>query len=174
MWLPVLTTFLAALAVWTAPAHRVMLMATATGVGAMTALLLVALAVVHRAYLDPVPPAALPPDAAAAVYDTFVRFLHDSTRPLLVVAVVTALAAYLYGPGRAARAARGAAARVTAATGRALRRSGVDTGSTGRLLAKHRTWTTGDVVAAGALALLLWNHPRSPRWRSSSGSPQPP
>ncbi|MDV6291089.1 hypothetical protein R2F25_37070 [Streptomyces sp. UP1A-1] len=115
VWLPVLTTVLAALAVWTAPAHRVMLMATATGVGAMMALLLVALAAVRGAYLDSVPPATLPPDAAATVYDTFVRFLHDSTRTLLVVAVVTALAAYLYGPGRAARAARGTAVRATAA-----------------------------------------------------------
>lgn len=159
VWLPVLTTVLAALAVWTAPAHRVMLMATGTGVGAMMALLLVALALLRRAYLDSVPPTALPPDAAAAVYDTFVRFLHDSTRTLLVVAVVTALAAYLYGPGHAARAARGTAARATTATGRALHRSGVDTGSTGRLLAKHRTWATSTVVATGALTLLLWNHP---------------
>ncbi|WP_374214797.1 hypothetical protein [Streptomyces coelicoflavus] len=78
-----------------------------------------------------------------AVFDTFVRFLHDSTRTLLVVAVVTAPTAYLYGPGRAAR---GTAARATAAAGRALHRSGVDTGSTGRLPAKHRTWATGAVV----------------------------
>ncbi|MFC8949368.1 hypothetical protein [Streptomyces rochei] len=159
VWLPVLTTVLAALAVWTAPAHRVMLMATATGVGAMMALLLVALAAVRGAYLDSVPPATLPPDAAATVYDTFVRFLYDSTRTLLVVAVVTALAAFLYGPGRAARAARGTAVRATAAAGRALHRSGVDTGSPGRLLAKHRTWATGAVLTAGALTLLLWNDP---------------
>ncbi|MFI8946730.1 hypothetical protein ACIGO6_09435 [Streptomyces sp. NPDC053750] len=159
LWLPVLTVVLAALAVWTAPAHRVMLMATATGVGVMMALLLVALAVLRRVYLDSVPPAALPPDAAAAVFDTFVRFLRDSTRTLLVVAVIAVLAAYLYGPGRAARAVRGTAARATDATGRALCRGGVDTGSMGRLLAKHRTWVTGTVIAAGALALLLWNHP---------------
>ncbi|WP_331757048.1 hypothetical protein OG582_39650 (plasmid) [Streptomyces anulatus] len=159
VWLPVLTVVLAALAVWTAPAHRVMLMATAIGVGTTMTLLLVALAVIRRAYLDSVSPAALPPDAAAAVYDTFVRFLQDSTRTLLVVSVITALAAYLYGPGHAARAARGGAARAMAAAGRALHRSGVDTGSTGRLLAKHWTWATGTVIAAGALTLLLWNHP---------------
>lgn len=157
--LPVLTVVLAALAVWTAPAHRVMLMATATGVAATTALLLVALAVLRRAYLDSVPPAALPPDAAAAVYDTLVHFLRDSARTLLVVAVVTVPVAYLYGPGRAARAARGAAVRATAAAGRALRRGGVDTGSTGRLLARHRTGATSSVIVAGALILLFWNHP---------------
>ncbi|MDX2935432.1 hypothetical protein [Streptomyces ipomoeae] len=158
-WLPVLTVVLAALAVWTNPAHRVMLMITATGVGLMMVVLLVALAVVRRVYLDSVPPDALPTDAAAAIYDTFVRFLRDSTRTLLVVAVITALVAYLYGPGRPARAVRTAADRGTTAAGRGLRRAGLRTGSTGRWLTDHRAWTTGGVIAAGALALVLWNHP---------------
>ncbi|MGP4086948.1 hypothetical protein [Streptomyces sp. KR55] len=158
-WLPVLTVALAALAVWTAPAHRVMLLITATGVGVMMVVLLVALAVVTRVYLGSVPPTALPADAAAAIYDTFVRFLRDSTRTLLVVSVITALVAYLYGPGRPARAVRTAADRGTAAAGRGLRRAGVRTGSTGRWLTDHRAWITGGVIAAGALALVLWNHP---------------
>ncbi|NEC39529.1 hypothetical protein [Streptomyces rubrogriseus] len=76
-----------------------------------------ALAVLRRACLGSVPPAALPPHAAVDVYATFVRFPQDSTRRLLVVAVVTALAAYPYGPGHSARAARRTAARVTSATG---------------------------------------------------------
>ncbi|MFI6935537.1 hypothetical protein [Streptomyces sp. NPDC050287] len=158
-WLPVVTVVLAALAVWTAPAHRAMLVVTATGVAVMMVVLLVALAVARRVYLDSVPPTALPSDAAAAIYDTFVRFLRDSTRTLLVVAVITALVAYLYGPGRPARAVRTAADRGTTAAGRGLRRVGVRTGSTGRWLTDHRAWTTGGVIAAGALALLLWNHP---------------
>jgi hypothetical protein len=158
-WLPVLTVVLAALAVWTAPAHRVMLMVTATGVGVMMVLLLVALAVVRRVYLDAVPPATLPTDAAAAIFDTFMRFLRDSARTLLVVAVITALAAYLYGPGRAARGVRTLARRGTTATGRSLHRAGVHTDSTGRWLDDHRSWTTGVVIGAGALALVLWNHP---------------
>ncbi|MEF9904563.1 hypothetical protein [Streptomyces sp. P9-A2] len=159
MWLPVLTVVLAALAVWTAPAHRVMLMITATGTGVMMMGLLLVLAVVRRVYLDSVPPAALPPDAAAAIYDTFVRFLRDSTRTLLIVSVITALVAYLYGPGRPARVVRTTARRGTTATGRALRRAGVRTGSTGHRLADHQAWTTGGAFAAGALALVLWNHP---------------
>jgi hypothetical protein len=35
----------------------------------------------------------------------------------------------------------------------------VRTGSTGRWLAGHRAWITGGVIAAGALVLVLWNHP---------------
>ncbi|MFJ8048840.1 hypothetical protein [Streptomyces luteogriseus] len=158
-WLPVLTVALAALAVWTAPAHRLMLMITATGVGVMMVVLLVALAVLRRAYLDSVPPTALPGDAAAVIYDSFVRFLRDSTLTLLVVAVITALVAYLYGPGHLARGVRATADRATTATGRALERGGVRTGATGRRLADHRKWITGVVMAAGALTLVLWNHP---------------
>ncbi|MFD6171792.1 hypothetical protein [Streptomyces coeruleorubidus] len=158
-WLPVLTVVLAALAVWTNPAHRVMLMITATGVGVMMVVLLVALAVVRRVYLDSVPPTALPTDAAAAIYDTFVRFLRDSTRTLLVVSVITALVAYLYGPGRPARAVRTVTNRGTTAAGRGLSRAGLRTGASGRWLTDHRAWLTGVVIAAGALALVLWNHP---------------
>ncbi|MCB5179416.1 hypothetical protein [Streptomyces antimicrobicus] len=158
-WLPVAVLVLAALAVWAAPAHRVWLLATAVGLFVMMLLLLVALAVARRIYLDSVPPAALPPDAAAAVYDTLVRFLRQSARTLLVLSVVTALAAYLYGPGRGARGVRRTATRATGAAGRSLERLGMRTGSTGRWLDGHRAWTTGVVIGAGALALLLWNYP---------------
>ncbi|MFE9925616.1 hypothetical protein ACFYQA_29825 [Streptomyces sp. NPDC005774] len=77
--------------------------------------------------------------------------------PLLVVSVITASVAYLYGPGRPACAVRTTAQRGTTAAGRAPRRAGMRTGSTGRLLADHRAWTTGCAFAAGAPA--LWNHP---------------
>ncbi|MET8244487.1 hypothetical protein ABZV31_08730 [Streptomyces sp. NPDC005202] len=158
-WLPVLTLACAALAVWAAPGHRLMLLVTATGIGVMMVVLLIALAVVRRIYLDAVPPATLPSDAAAAIYDTFVRFLRDSMRTLLVISVITALAAYLYGPGRVARGVRTLARRGTTAAGTALRRTGLDTGAAGRRLDTHRSWTTGVVIGAGVLALVLWNHP---------------
>ncbi|MGW7202783.1 hypothetical protein [Streptomyces sp. NPDC054837] len=158
-WLPVLTIALAALAVWTNPAHRVMVMITAIGVGVMMGVLLVALVVARRVYLDSVPPTALPTDAAAAIYDTFVRFLRDSTRTLLVLAVIIALVAYLYGPGRPARALRAVTDRGTTAAGQRLSHAGLRTGATGRWLTDNRAWTTGGVIAAGALVLVLWNHP---------------
>ncbi|MFJ9585344.1 hypothetical protein [Streptomyces acidicola] len=158
-WLPVVTIAFAALAVWVAPGHRFMLLVLATGVGVMMVLLIVALAVARRAYLDSVPSSALPPDAAAVIYDTFVRFLRDSARTLLVVSVITALSAYMFGPGRGASAVRRTADRGTTATGHALTRTGARTGPVGRWLEDHRKWTTGCVIAAGVLALLLWNEP---------------
>jgi hypothetical protein len=158
-WMPVLTLIVAAAAVWAAPGHRVMLMVTSIGVGVMMIVLLVALAVARRVYLDSVPPTTLPPDAAAVIYDTFVRFLRDSVRTLLVICVIIALAAFLYGPSRAARAVRHTAQLGTTAAGRGLSRSGVRTGHAGEWLTAHRSWTTGVTIGAGALALLLWNHP---------------
>ncbi|MGJ5851736.1 MULTISPECIES: hypothetical protein [Streptomyces] len=158
-WLPVITVALAALAVWTAPGHRVMVLITALGISVMMAVLLVALAVVRRVYLDAVPSATLPPDAAGAIFDTFLRFLRDSARTLLVVFLATALAAYLYGPGRVARRVRTLAGHGTTEAGRALRGAGLSTGRAGRLLAAHPRWTNGIVLGAGALALILWNHP---------------
>lgn len=92
-------------------------------------------------------------------FDTFLRFLRDSTRTLLVVFLATALAAYLHGPGRVARRVRALARRGTTEAGRALRSAGVSTGRTGRRLAVHPRWTNGVVLGAGALALLLWNRP---------------
>lgn len=158
-WLPVLTLALAALAVWVAPGHRVMVMITALGVGVMTVVVLVALVVLRRVYLDSVPATTLPPDAAAAIFDTFLRFLRASARTLLVVCLLTALTAYLYGPGRLARGVRALAGRGAAGAGNTLRRAGVTTGLTGHWLAAHQKWTTGIVIGAGALALVLWNHP---------------
>ncbi|MFH9086341.1 hypothetical protein [Streptomyces sp. NPDC017673] len=159
VWVPVLALVAAVAAVSTAPGHRMMLMVTALGVGAMMVVLLVALVVVRRVYLDSVPPTALPPDAAAAIFDTFVRFLRDSVRTLLVVTLITALAAWLYGPSRAARAVRSVVRKGTTAAGRELGGAGVRTGHFGRWLAAHRSWTTGVTIGAGALALVLWNHP---------------
>jgi hypothetical protein len=43
-------------------------------------------------YLDTVPAAVLPYDAAAVLYDTIVRFLRAGLRSVLVVALVVAAA----------------------------------------------------------------------------------
>jgi hypothetical protein len=158
-WLPVLVLVLSALAIWSAPRHRVALMATAIGIGIMMIVLLVGLAVMRSVYLDSVPSSALPKNAAADIYDTFIRFLKNSTVTVLVIAVITALAAYLYGPSRPARWVRGTAAKGTGVTGRAMARRGLRTGDTGRWLSTHVKWTTGIAIGGGALALVLWNYP---------------
>ncbi|CAO5248706.1 hypothetical protein [Frankia sp. AgKG'84/4] len=156
-WLPVAVVVLAALGVWLAPSHRAGLMATGIGLGVTMVVLLVALAVLRRNYLDSVPSDVQTRDGAAAIYDTLVRFLRDSALTWLTIAVIIVLAGYLHGPGRGARALRSGAAHATAAVGQALARAGVRTGGAGRWLAGHSHLTSAVVVGAGVLALALCN-----------------
>ncbi|WP_261564724.1 hypothetical protein [Frankia gtarii] len=159
LWLPVAVVALAALGVWLAPSHRAGLMATGIGIGVTMIVLLVGLAVMRQIYLDSVSSDTQPRDAAAAIYDTLVRFLRDSALTWLTTAVIIVVAGYLYGPGRGAQAIRSGAAHATGAVGRAAARVGVRTGGAGRWLARHRRLTSGIVIGAGALALVLWNSP---------------
>ncbi len=161
-WLPVTVGVLVALGVWLAPAHRIGLIAAGIGVGVMMVVLLVELAVLRQLYVDSVPPGTQPQEAAATIFDTLVRFLRNSTRTVLTIAVITVVAGYLYGPGRGARVIRSGATRATGAIGRALARAGLRTGGVGRWLERQRRWTTGIVIGAGVLALALWNYPTPP------------
>ncbi|WP_018504970.1 hypothetical protein [Parafrankia discariae] len=159
LWLPAAVVALAALGVWLAPSHRAGLMATGIGMGVTLIVLLVGLAVMRQIYLDSVPSDTQPQDAAAAIYDTLLRFLRDSALTWLTIAIIIVVAGYLYGPGRGARAVRDAAAHATGAVGRPAARVGVRTGGAGRWLDGHRRLTSGIVIGAGALALALWNSP---------------
>ncbi|MFR0353185.1 hypothetical protein [Streptomyces sediminimaris] len=69
----------------------------------MMIVLLAGLALMRQVHLGFIRTTALPQDTAADICGTFVRFLKDGTRMVLVRAVITASAAYLYWPGRAAR-----------------------------------------------------------------------
>lgn len=158
-WLPAAVVVLAGLGIWAAPSRRVALMAAGIGIGAMMCVLLIALAVMRQIYLDAVPPAAQSQDAAAALYDTLVRFLRQTILTVLLSALLTVIAGYLYGHGRGAVAVRAAAARGTRTAGQALARTGLKPGAVGQWLRTHRPLTTGVVIGAGILALFLWNYP---------------
>ena len=158
-WLPLAVVVLAGLGIWAAPSRRVALMAVGIGIGVMMCGLLIGLAVMRQICLDAVPPVAQSQDAAAAVYDTLVRFLRQAILTVLLTALLTVIAGYLYGHGRGAAAVRSAAARSTETTGHALARTGLKTGAVGQWLREYRPLTTGVVIGAGGLALFLWNYP---------------
>lgn len=158
-WLPAAVVVLAGMGVWAAPSRRVALMAAGIGTGVMMCAMLIALAVLRQIYLNAVPPAAESQDAAAAVYDSLLRFLRQAVLTSLFAAVLTVIAAYLFGPGRGATAVRAAVVRSTESAGHALARAGLTSGAVGRLLRRHWPLTTGVVIGAGGLALLLWNYP---------------
>ncbi|MFE0677111.1 hypothetical protein [Streptomyces sp. NPDC058867] len=157
-WLPLTLVVLGGLGVWAAPNRRIALVAGAIGAGVMLCGLLIALTVARQICLNAVTGAEAQ-QAAAAAYDTLVRFLRQAALTALVTALIVAIAGYLCGPGRGAVATRSAASRGTESAGRALARAGMTTGPVGPWLRTHRPLTTGVVIGAGGLILLLWNYP---------------
>ncbi|MFD0435071.1 hypothetical protein [Streptomyces chartreusis] len=158
-WLPLTVVVLGGLGIWAAPSHRVALMAAGIGTGIMMCGLLVGLAIMRQVCLDAVTQTTQSQDAAAAAYDTLVRFLRQTTLTVLVTALIAVIAGYLYGPGRGATAVRNGAARSTEAAGHALTRTRLRTGAVGRWLRRNQPRTTGAVIGAGGLTLTLWNYP---------------
>ncbi|MFD9573535.1 hypothetical protein ACFWBI_27280 [Streptomyces sp. NPDC059982] len=158
-WLPVLTVLLATAGVLLARRRRRALVVTALCAAAACLLVAIALAVVRRTYLDQLPEQVQSPAAAAAIFDTLVRFLRVSLRTAMVLGVVVALGAYLSGAGRLPRAVRGSSERAADSTVRWGAAHGVRTASAGSwVLARRRALTLG-VLLALALVFALWNHP---------------
>ncbi|MGH8883099.1 MAG: hypothetical protein ACRD0P_38115, partial [Stackebrandtia sp.] len=100
--LPVLALALIAAAVAVARQHRRMLLAAGLGLAAAMVSLGLGLAVARAVYLNSLPTDGLPANAAAAVFDTLVRFLQDQLRTLAVVGVVVAIGAAIMGPSSVA------------------------------------------------------------------------
>ena len=158
-WLPLTVVVLGGLGIWAAPSRRVALMAGAIGTGIMMSGLLIALAVMRQICLDAVPQTPQSQDAAAAVYDTLVRFLRQAVLTALLTALLTVIAGYLYGQGRGATAVRSAATRTTEAAGHALARTGLTTGALGQRLRANQPLATAAAIGAGGLTLFVWNYP---------------
>jgi hypothetical protein len=104
--LPIICLVLAGLGVYLARNHRLAFIGVGLGVALAMLAVGAALAVGRRLYLDGVPSDVLPPDAAAVLYDTLVRYLREALRALLVLGLVVAAAAFLTGPSVTATAIR--------------------------------------------------------------------
>jgi hypothetical protein len=159
IWLPIIAIVLIGVGVFVAKDHRRALVGAAVGVAVGMLGLALSLAVFRTIYLDAVPAAVLPHDAAAVLYDTIVAYLRLGLRTILVLALVVAGGAFLIG--RSATAVR---TRQSLAAGIGRLRGG----------AEHAGWRTGPVgiwvyankkllriaaVALAALALVFWGQP---------------
>ena len=158
-WFPVLVLAIAAVGVLLARRRRRALARTALGAAAGCLVLLIVLAVARHYYLDHLPAQVQSRDAAAAVFDTLLRFLKVSLRTVLVLGLVVATAAYLVGPGAAATLARSGCERAADAVARWTHGHGIGTGAVGTVTARHRRWITVAAVLLAALGFALWNHP---------------
>jgi hypothetical protein len=152
---------------------------------------------VRSRYLAGVPAAVLPPDAAASVFDTVVRYLREAVRALALAGVIAALGAFLTGPSVTATTIRrwcvggaawvkghleelgldlGGVTRWVAPRARLLRGIAVAVAIGFVLLQTYKTpslilWTTVALLAALALIELLAVEPRRPRSSPAETAP---
>jgi hypothetical protein len=154
--LPILSLVLLAVGIWLARSRRRGLLGAALGFAASMLVLAAALAIARGIYLNSVPQSVLPSNAAAALYDTLVRFIKEALRALLVLGLVVAAAAFLAGPTTlAVRTRRGVASGIGWLSARG-ERAGVRTGPVGVWFAAHKMALRVGAVVIAALIFVFW------------------
>jgi hypothetical protein len=157
--LPILTLLLLGLGVYVARGHRRALIGAGLGLAASMLVLGAGLLIFRGIYLSHVPESTLPSDAAAAMFDTFVRFIKTGLRAILVLGLVVAAGAFLTGPSVTAVRTRAAFASGLARARRSGEHAGLSTGPVGKWTYAHRTGLRISAVALAALIFVFWGRP---------------
>ena len=157
--LPILTLLLLALGVYVARGHRRALIGAGLGLSASMLVLGAGLLIFRGAYLNSVPASVLPADAAAALFDTFVRFIKEGLRTILVLGLVVAGGAFLTGPSVTAVRTRAAFAAGLGWIRAEGAHAGLRTGPVGTFTYAHKTALRISAVALAALIFVFWGHP---------------
>jgi hypothetical protein len=110
-------------------------------------------------YLGSVPSSKLPADAAAALFDTLVRFIKEGLRTILVVGLVVAAGAFLTGPSITAVRIRAAFASGLGWLRQSGEHAGLRTGPVGTWTYAHRKGLRISAVALAALIFVFWGQP---------------
>ena len=157
--LPLLSIVLFAVGVYVARRRRRALLGAALGLSASMIVLGAALAIARGIYLNSVPQSTLPPDAAAVLYDTLVRFIKDGLRLLLVVGLVIAAGAFLTGPSSAATQTRRAVTAGVDWLRSRMESRGVHPGPVGAWTGAHKRVLQIGVIALAAVIFVFWGQP---------------
>lgn len=157
--LPLLSLILLAAGIYVARRHRRALIGTGLGVAVSMLLLGIGLAVARTIYLNKVPSTVLPADAAAAVFDTVVRFIKQGLRVLLVLGLVVAFAGFFTGPSVSAVRTRGAFKSAFDAIRGTGERAGLSTGPVGTWIYRYRTLMRIAAVVIAGLIFVFWTDP---------------
>jgi hypothetical protein len=156
---PILVLLLIAAGVYVARNRRRALIGAGLGFAASMLVLAAGLQIFRGIYLHSVPSSVLPSDAAAALFDTFVRFIKEGLRTLLVVGLVVAAAAFFTGPSVTAVRTRSAFGSGLGRLRHFGERSGVSTGPAGLWTFSHRKGLRVGAVALAALIFVFWGQP---------------
>lgn len=157
--LPILALLLGGAAIAAAPNRRRGLLITVAVFGVTLLLGLAALALARENVLSNLPPSVRSPQAAAALWDTVIRFLIQAIKTLIALCAIVLLLALLAGPSRAAHAIRHGLNRLLDATAGLLGRLGVRLGSFPAVLARNRVAIRVGLVVLALMSLVVWRHP---------------
>ena len=157
--LPILSLLLIGLGVYLARNHRRALIGAGLGFAASMLVLGAGLVIFRSIYLNSIPNSTLPSDAAAVLFDTFVRFIRAALRTLLVVGLVVAGAAFLTGPSTTATSIRKALKSGMEWIRQRGEHAGVTTGPVGTWTYAHRKGLRIGAVALAALLFVFWGRP---------------
>jgi hypothetical protein len=157
--LPILALLLIAVGVYIARGHRRALIGAGLGFAVSMLVLGLGLLIARGIYLNTVPNSVLPGNAAAVIFDTFVRFIREALRTLLVVGLVVAIGAFFSGPSVTAVRSRGAVKSGFDWIRRFGEREGVTTGPVGRWTYAHRRALRISALALVALLFVFWGRP---------------
>jgi hypothetical protein len=155
-WLPWIALALFGIGVYVAKSHRRAIIAGGLGVAASMLVLGAALAIARALYLDAVPADALPPDAAAAVFDTMVRFLRQGLRATGIAFLLLAAGAFLTGGSDIAERTRAALRSGIGRLRGSAETAGLRTGPFGSWVYAHKRALRICAVVLGMLALTFW------------------
>jgi hypothetical protein len=155
-WLPWIALALFAIGVYVAKNHRRAVIAGGLGVAASMLILGAGITIARALYLDAVPADALPPDAAAAVFDTLVRFLRQGLRATAVAFLLLAAGAYFTGESDAAVRTRAALRGGIDQLRHSAESAGLRTGPVGSWVYLHKRALRIGVVIVGLVALTFW------------------
>jgi hypothetical protein len=156
--LPVLTLILLAAGVYIARRHRRALIGAGLGLAASMLVLAAALAIGRAIYLNKLPATVSAP-AAAAAFDTILRFIKQGLRVLLVLGLIVALAGFFTGPSVTAARTRQAFKSGFAALRGTGERAGISTGPVGAWVYRYRKALRITAVALAVLVFIFWGTP---------------
>ena len=157
--LPILSILLMAVGVYIARGHRRALIGAGLGLAGGMLVLGAGLAIFRSVYLNTVPASVLPSDAAAAMFDTLVRFIKDGLRLLLVVGLLVALAGFFTGRSATAVQTRAVFGSGLGRIRQRAEHAGLQTGPVGSWTYGHRTALRIISAALAALIFVFWGHP---------------
>jgi hypothetical protein len=157
--LPIVTLFLLAAGAYVARSHRRALIGAGLGLASSMLFLAAALLIARGMYLSSVPDSKLPAEAAAAMFDTLVRFIRDTLRALFAAGLVVAAGAFLTGPSVSALRTRSAISGSLGWLRRTGEMHGVRTGPVGQWTYEHRVLLRAGAVSLAAVIFVFSGPP---------------